>query len=167
MRFLPPLLLFNLWPFVGFAETWPTLEEYVGECVLIVKAEHVGEIAEERHKQEFRVLETWLGVFDPKDFLALSSDGNLTAFQGTHGVRITEKGQEIIFFFTRHNQPPNGIRSHSTAFPIKDGKIIYGSTNNHLRKEFSELEFKNEILKLKSSKSPTAEHAVGLKGLQP
>ena len=35
--------------------------------------------------------------------------------------------------------------SHSTAFPVKDGKVVYGPTSDGLRREYTLSEFKKTI----------------------
>jgi hypothetical protein len=125
------------------AEYWPSVESFASNCVLVVKARQTGECrTNEDSFLEFEVTETWKGRFDPRDFTSVSPQGYIRAAQGEHGVRVTA-GQEIVFFFTRHNQPPGKLRNHSTAFPIINGKIIYAATDNpEVRREMSVEDFK-------------------------
>lgn len=123
------------------AETWPNLSEYVEDCILIVKAQQVGAFPEvENGDLTFKVLETWKGLFDPHDLSCTTPDGFIIASQGEHGVKVA-RGQKIIFFFTRRNQPTNKISGHSTAFPIASGRITYASTSWDLRREYTVKEF--------------------------
>jgi hypothetical protein len=129
-----------------FAELWPTLEDYVVKCVLIVKAKTIvgqdGELT-------FGVLENWKGLYDPSDFRRTTEDGRFFAGQGEHGVNVFD-GQEIVFFFTRDNQASNGkLASHSTALSIRHGTLVYTSTSeNGLRQQFTVEDFKAQILDL-------------------
>ena len=38
-------------------------------------------------------------------------------------------GQEIVFFFTRWNQPEGKLSRHNAAFPIRNGKVVYKKGN--------------------------------------
>lgn len=128
-----------------FAEYWPTLENYVEKCVLIVKAKTT---VEQDGRLTFRVTETWKGRYEPEDFVETAEDGRFFASQHEHGVDVAD-GQEIVFFFTRDNQPfKDKLSHHSTAFPIRDGTIIYASTSDSLSEEFSVQDFKKCILNL-------------------
>ena len=128
------------------AELWPTLEDYVSRCVLIVKATTVSEGADK--PLTFTVLESWKGQYHPNLLKHTKPDGRFIEYQGHHGINVVD-GQEIVFFFTRHNNPPKGpLSSHNTAFPVKDGKIVYASTNDHLRKEYTLEEFKKRVKEL-------------------
>ncbi|MBX3160996.1 MAG: hypothetical protein KF773_33865 [Deltaproteobacteria bacterium] len=127
------------------AETWPKLEDYAGDCTLIVKAKTV----DEKGKLTFRVVETWRGTFDPKTFVQATPDGRFFASQGEHGVKVVD-GQEIVFFFTAANQPdPKKIARHATAFPISaKGKLVYAATSDTGGKEYTVDDFKRAILKV-------------------
>jgi len=127
------------------AESWPTLEKYVSDCVLIVKARQVGPFRG-RVSLSFEVTETWKGQFDPREFIDSTPEGYILARQGEHGVRFME-GQEIVFFFTRDNQPHSKLSRPCTAFPIVDGTLIYGFTSDdpNIRRYFTAPEFKRAI----------------------
>lgn len=126
-------------------EFWPPLEGYVEQCVLIVKAKT--EVVE-YGMLTFRVLETWKGKYSPGDFVRTTPDGRFFAGQYEHGVDVTD-GQEIVFFFTRQNQLIEGkLSHHSTAFPIRDGKITYAATSDSHKATFPADEFKRQILDL-------------------
>jgi|ERR1041385_246157 hypothetical protein len=133
------------------AESWPSLGKYASNCVLVVKARQIGPFsATENSKLSFEVLETWKGRFEPRDFTKLSPEGYIQAAQGEHGVRVTA-GQEIVFFFTRQNQPAGKLRSHSMAFPIRNGRIVYASTGDPgTQQEMSVEEFKRVFEKFKT-----------------
>ena len=123
------------------AEHWPTLDQYVSGCVLIVLAETH---AEPGGALSFEVLETWRGHYSPGHFAYPRPDGRFTASQGEHGVDVVD-GQQIVFFFTSHNQPvPGKLASHSTAFPVVDGKLVWASTSMD-RREYSLPEFKKAV----------------------
>lgn len=118
------------------------MDNYVEKCVLIVKAKT--EVASD-DKLTFRVLETWKGSYDPRDFVRTTEDGRFFASQHEHGVDVTD-GQEVVFFFTRENQPvPGKLSSHSTAFPVRNGRITYAATSDGLREIFAVDEFKRQI----------------------
>ena len=93
-----------------------------------------------------------MGQYDPKLLARTKDDGRFVTYKGEHGVNVVD-GREIVFFFTRHNNPKTGpLRSHSTAFPIKEGKLIYGATANpsadperSIRKDYTVTEFKQKI----------------------
>ncbi len=90
-----------LWTSPAKAKEWPALENYVSKCILIVKAKT---IVEKDGILTFRVLESWKGNYSPDLFVKTTSDGRFFASQNEHGVKVMD-GQELIFFFTRHNQP--------------------------------------------------------------
>lgn len=75
------------------AEQWPTLEEYVGKCVLIVKAKTV---VEHDGKLSFQVLESWKGKYDPQEFVRTTAEGRFFANKDEHGVVNVAQGQEIV-----------------------------------------------------------------------
>src|SRR5262249_4550328 len=111
-------------PVRGLAEAWPSLEDYVDECVLIAKCK-----TEKKAKFQYRVLETWKGKFSPDLFLFYDTppEGCLFAHQN-HGNDRPRNGREVIFFFTRRNQPvfaEGKLEHHSTCFNIEDCKVIY------------------------------------------
>jgi len=142
---LTVILFAALAPQSCFAELWSTLDDYVAKCVLIVKTKT---IVERDAALTFRVIETWKGRYDPQDFVQTTEDGRFFASQHEHGVDVSD-GQDIIFFFTRDNQPVEGkLSRHSTAFPIRGRKLTYAATSDWLRQEFTIDEFKKRILDL-------------------
>ncbi len=147
------LLIFTLAsllvPEVLRAESVPPFEKFASNCVLIVKARQAGPFStNENFVLTFEVTETWKGRFDPQTFTKTSPEGYIRAGQGEHGVRVTA-GQEIIFFFTRHNQPEGKLARHNAAFPITDGKLVYGSTSESVESRvFTTAEFKRAIAAL-------------------
>ena len=136
------------------AELWPTLEKYVDQCVLIVKCK-----TDMQNVFRYKVLETWKGKYSPDLFDKQPPNGYIFA-DGGHGNDNPKAGRELVFFFTMHNQPSSGkLQSHSTAFPIEDGKIVYASTNNNLRKEYTVKDFKaaiSKIVRQQREQSPAA-----------
>jgi hypothetical protein len=127
------------------AEQWPTLEEFVEECVLIVRCR-----TDERDIRQHRVLETWKGQYSPELFVTPPPDGFVIA-DDAHGNANPVGGREIVFFYTRHNQPASGkLQSHSTALPIAGGKVIYAPTSDSLRKEYSIGGFRVAVFKITS-----------------
>ena len=138
----------------AFAELWPTLDDYVSRCVLIVKARATHD-ANENEMCTFEVLESWKGHFDAAGFATGMAQGNVVrARQGEHGVNVT-RGQEIVLFYTRHNQPGEKLLFHSTAFPINDGTITYAATNyGGLREEMTVEGFKQRISAKPASTQP-------------
>jgi hypothetical protein len=137
--------------FTAHAEDWPSLEQFASNCVLVVKARQAGDFStNDGSILSFEVIETWKGRFDPRDFTELTPQGYIRAAQGEHGVHVIA-GQEIIFFFTRHNQPPSKLRSHNAAFPIQNGRVVYASTGNPgVRQEMSLDEFKQFFEKFRA-----------------
>lgn len=142
---IPLLSVFILVAIVGRnseAEEWPTLPEYVNDCVLIVKARTV---VLSNGSLTFRVIENWKGTYDPSMMARTTTDGRFFATPGEHGVNVFD-GQEIIFFFTRHNQPnPPLLSRHSTAFPIVGGQIIWASTSDSDRRVYTVRQFQQLI----------------------
>jgi hypothetical protein len=144
MRFLRPIIvaaILSLLCTTVRAETWPSIVDYVRDCVFIVKAKT---ITENGDKRAFEITEVWKG---DRNILPLDADGNYRGSQNHHGIDVV-KGEEIVFFFTRHNQPAEGkLQSHSTAFPIRAGKIVYAKTSDSddLRKEYTPDEFKQSV----------------------
>ncbi len=138
-------------PQTASAETCPTLSEYVADCILIVKAKQIGALPEIQDSNlTFKVIDTWKGTFDPHEFARITPEGYIIASQGEHGVHV-EKDQEIIFFFTRHNQPTNKISVHSTAFPIASGRLTYASTGLDLKYEYTVENFRAAIDSIEKS----------------
>jgi hypothetical protein len=141
-----------IFPFVcapAAGEIWSTLGDYVGECVLIVKARAV----EEREgRWTLQPEESWKGEFGPDTFRDTTPEGYFFAYEGEHGVADVAVGQEIIFFFTAANQPPGSkLARHSTAFPIRDGRVVYGATSDEYRQEYTLDGFKKAIRDLVSA----------------
>lgn len=159
MRRASICLLYCLTSLLGRAETWPSLEDYVRDCALIVKARQVGPFTDRDGAMlTFEVLESWKGQFDPKLFATVTPEGYLRAGQGEHGVNVVA-GQEIIFFYTRRNQSEDGFAHHSTSFPIEDGKVVYGRTSDggaRFPKTYTVEEFKKKIQDIRASESTNA-----------
>jgi hypothetical protein len=75
-------------------------------------------------------------------------DGFIIA-DDAHGNANPVGGREVIFFYTRQNQPESGmLEAHSTAFPITNGKVIYAPTNENLRKEYAVDDFRLVVLRI-------------------
>src|SRR5262245_10515279 len=103
------------------AEYWPSLEQYVSSCVLIVHCRTESQGKEVRYK----VIETWKGVYSTDLFYHKPPEGYL--YTGTwHGNESPADGREVVFFFTAHNHPlwtKGLLLDHSTTFTIADGKL--------------------------------------------
>ena len=91
-----------------------------------------------------------------QEILPLDAKHRYIESQGHHGIDVTQ-GQEIVFFFTRRNQPATGkLVSHSTAFPIKDGRLVYArSAEGGVRQEFTVADFKKRVLEIANRLSKT------------
>lgn len=133
-------------PAVGMSESWPSLEKYVEECVLIVKCK-----TEKKAKFQYRILETWKGEYNPDQFLFYDTppEGCIYAHQNQGNDR-PRNGREVIFFFTTRNQPvfaKGKLEHHSTCFNIEDGKVIYAENSDfdENEKEYTVEEFKKAI----------------------
>ena len=126
------------------AELWLPLEAYVELCVLIVKCKtEVGE-----KKVKYKVEEVWKGRYSPDLFHHKTDEGYLHTGTG-HGNESPTNGREVIFFFTGGNHPSwtkGKLLHHSTSFVVKDGKVIYASTDLSNRKEYTVEDFKKAIL---------------------
>jgi hypothetical protein len=132
-------------PARGLAESWPSLVTYVDQCVLIVKCK----TEDKGGKVKFKVLETWKGKYSPDLFYDNPPNGYLYA-ERAHGNDSPAAGREMIFFFTRHNQPvfaKGKLVSHSTCFNVNDGKLVYASTDDPRghRKEYLLDSFKKAV----------------------
>ncbi len=138
------------------AEDWPSLEDYVDECVLIVKCK-----TERKVKFQYQVLETWKGKYSPDLFLFDDTppEGCLFAHQNAGNDR-PRNGREVIFFFTRRNQPvfaKGKFEHHSACFNIEDGKVIWAETSEFDAKEYTVDEFKRAITSIvKNQEKPKA-----------
>lgn len=157
MESLPKVCLFYITlglTILAHAEDWPTPPDYVAQCVLIVEARQIGLFDLEKNPRlSFEVVECWKGEFKPELFEYLTKENYIVAEQGEHGVNIVRPHQRIIFFFTLHNQPEGKLRSHSTAFPVNNGKIVYAASANPASTAiFSVDEFKQRIIKLGTKK---------------
>jgi hypothetical protein len=149
------LLWFVTLASVARAEPWPTLDQYVSDCVLILRARATPEVSA-NGQRTFEVIEAWVGEFRPSDFVdGVARGRTLRAYDGEHGVHVVA-GQEIIFFYTRWNQPNEGLRSHSTAFPVVDGKVIYASTSDWDRQEMAVETFRRRIQAAVPATRPTS-----------
>src|SRR6186713_535569 len=131
-------------PSRGLAESWPSLEDYVNDCVLIVKCK-----TEEAGKFQYRVLETWKGKFSPDLFVFSDTppEGCLYAHQN-HGNERPRQGREVIFFFTKRNQPDfakGKLEHHSTCFNIEDDKLLYATNSDFDEKEYTVEQFKKAV----------------------
>ncbi len=122
-------------------DSWPSLPDYVRKCVVIIMARTA---VTDGKRCEFEITEVWKGT---TDILPLNDHQRYVEWQGTHGIKVTN-GQDIVFFFTRHNQPPTGkVRGHSTSFPVSKGKIVYASSSeSSLTEEMTIADFKKRIL---------------------
>ena len=125
------------------AEHWPTLEEYVDDCVLIVFCRTEIQNDEIRYK----VMETWKGVYAPELFCHKPEEGYLYT-SAWHGNESPASGREVIFFFTPHNHPQwadGRLDHHSTTFVVTNGKLIWASTADWGRREYTLEEFRTKI----------------------
>lgn len=133
---------------VAHAELWPSLDDYVARCTLIVLCET--EFQDD--SPVFKVVETWKGDFDLKHFneflqTRASGPGYLPAGLGLHSGRQSHLKQNVVFFFTGDptKRPYDGS---STSFDVRGGKLIYGETGNPgVPKEYTLKQFKREVKK--------------------
>src|SRR5580765_2286076 len=122
---------------------WPPLEDFVKSCVLIVEARTAVVSGDHR---EFTVSEVWVGTLD---LLPVNQAGRYVSRQGEHGIAV-EEGQEIVFFFNRTNQARDGtLIRHNSAFPIRDGRLVYASTSDDYYCEYTVDEFKKRVLAIR------------------
>jgi hypothetical protein len=134
---------------VVHAELWPTLDHYVSRCTLIVLCE----TGFQDDKPVFKVIETWKGTFDLKDFNAILRErapgpNYLPQGLGLHSGRRSNPQQKCVFFFTGDpkTRPYDGS---STSFDVRDGKLTYAETGNVGEpKEYTLKEFKAGITKI-------------------
>ena len=141
-----PIILSIIFCNVVFAEMWPPLNEYVKSCVLIVKCR----VEIDKDIVKYRVLENWKGKYSPDLFYEKPEDGYVST-NTWHGNEDPKDGKDVIFFFTTKNNPSwakGKISAHSTAFSVKNNKIVYASTNRVLREEYTIEEFKKEIISI-------------------
>ncbi len=128
----------------ALAELWPTFEKYVGDSALIVHCRT--EIKNERVR--FKIIETWKGVYSPELFYYTPEEGYLyTGYW--HGNESPKDAGEVIFFFTIRNQPrwtEGKLLDHSTAFVVTNGKLIWASTADFGRQEYTLAEFRVKVL---------------------
>ena|SRR6185436_10928655 len=130
-------------------ELWPPLEDYVHQSVLITRARATvlpSSTPDAPIMVELHMLEVWKGHFEPDTF---GSDclhpGVYRTYLGEHGLDVVD-GQEVILFFTRDNQPePDHLTRHSTAFPIRDGKLVYARTSDAYYQEYTVEEFEKVV----------------------
>jgi hypothetical protein len=140
-RLLAALFVFLL-ALPARAEIWPSLEDFVGMSVAIVKARTVAAHGDDR---EFAITELWAGSLEE---IEVNDRGNYLALQGEHGATV-EMDQEIVFFFTRSNQRPNAkIERHSAAFAIAEERLIYAPTSDDHRREYTVEQFKETVIEL-------------------
>ena len=134
---------------VAHVEKWPTLDDYVAHCTLIVLCET--EFRDD--KPIFKVAETWKGQFEIKDFNELlqaraPGPGYLPAGLGLHSGRKSHPKQNVVFFFTGDPKkiPYDGS---STSFDVREGKLIYGETGDSgVWREYTLKQFKCEVRRI-------------------
>lgn len=98
------------------SEAWPTLEKLVPRCLLIVhcKAENVdGRVL-------YKVADVWKGEYSALAFVKQPPTGYILSNDDPPAA-----GTETILFFTRHNQPKEGISRYDMAIPVSDGQVTY------------------------------------------
>lgn len=131
------------------AETWPTLEEYVKQCHVIVLCDT--EMLE--GKPVFKVIEEWKGKYRTSDFnewLRPRAPGPayLPAGLSLHSGRKPREGQKVVFFFTGDPQKEKYSGS-STSFDVNGGKLIYAETGDPgVPRQYSLDDFKQAILRI-------------------
>lgn len=140
---LPAVVVASLFTSPVRAEAWLSLSQYVDSCVLIVVCRA------EPHKEglRYKVEETWKGVYTPELFYHEPEEGYLIT-NAWHGNEDRKAGDRIILFFTAENQPPwskGKLTHHSTAFPLQDDKLVYGSTSDKYRKQYSLADFRSAV----------------------
>jgi enterochelin esterase-like enzyme len=142
---------------VAHAESWPTLDKYVDHCTLIVLCD-----TEFKNDQPvFKVVETWKGKYDLKDFNKFLQErapgaNYLPAGLGLHSGRKSHDKQKAVFFFTGDPQkrPYDGS---STSFDVREGKLIYAETGDlEVPKEYTLKQFKAEIEKIVAAQAAFA-----------
>ncbi len=140
-------------PQISRAEALPPFDKFASVCVLVVKARQVGRFSSvPGYPLSFEVIETWRGSFLPQALTSTTPEGYIQANQGEHGVRVTA-AQEIVFLYSRHNQPKGTLNRHTTALPITDGKLHYGSKWDGEYREFTIAELKKIIADVRASVS--------------
>lgn len=125
---------------VAHAEEWPSLEDYVARCALIIKAKA---IVAPNKSVSFEMVETWKGTYNPQGLMRSTPEGAYGPFDNSYRVA---NGQEIVFFFTQyHPRNQSKLDQHSTAFPITNGKLTYASTGWFMAKEYTVPDFRDTI----------------------
>ena len=133
--------------FSACAETWPSLENYVKACRLIVLCNT--EIVE--GQAQYKVEEVWKGQFNPEDFneplrKRIPKAGYLPRGLTLHSGRKPFDGQKAVFFFT-HFDKEGKYSGSSTSFDVNNGKLVYAETSESgLAKEYTLGEFKKAVL---------------------
>jgi hypothetical protein len=134
------------------AETWPTLDEYVESCALIVKCRtEVG--------KGYRVVETWKGTYSPDLFAHRPPDGFVLTNNWHRNGEVAD-GREVMFFFT-YSDHSTKLGAHSTAFHVKNGRVVYASTSWGMQQEFTVEEFRRAI------RSIVRRHALAVRTAMP
>ncbi|MFN0018787.1 MAG: alpha/beta hydrolase [Pirellulaceae bacterium] len=147
------------------AESWPTLDKYVDHCTLIVLCE-----TELKNDQPlFKVVETWKGKYDLKDFNELLRERapHANYLPAGLGGRKPLAKQKIVFFFT--GDPKKRLYDGpSTSFPVREGKLIYAETGDGLEfpKEYTLKQFKAEIEKFIAAQATPTTTSVSQPGAE-
>lgn len=139
------------------AEMWPPLADYVASATLIVEARATGRRGGEI---TFEVVDTLVGTYRPERMENRDGARGFIATAGQHGLDNVALGSRVFFIFTSHNQPrlPK-LSSHSTAFVVRNDKVVYGATtmecgaggaSRGCRQEFLAVDFAAEIRRLAS-----------------
>ena len=130
----------------SMAEMWPTLDQYVKTCDLIVLCET--EMVD--GKPIFKVVEEWKGTYSPTNFNAhlqsrIPKPGYLPDSLGLASGRKSNTGQKVVFFFTPAKDKYSGS---STSFDVRDERLIYAETGWDMAKEYTLPDFRAAVLGL-------------------
>jgi hypothetical protein len=145
------------------AEAWPTLDDLASPRFLLIAHCRVEEL---EGGKIFRLREVWKGEYSPPAFAKRPPTGFIETPGPGGGPEAHAIGDELILFYTRHNQSKEGISQHDMVVRVKDGKVTYPPGEVELfsgKREYTLAEFQREITSRietpKSKKDLAAEQA--------
>ncbi len=127
------------------AEEWPALDELASPDFLLIvhiKAEEV------QGWTMYKVLDVWKGEYSPQAFAKRPPTGYINTTGPEGDAEARKSGVEAVLFYSRHNQPKEGISRHDMIVPISDGKLTYPPgvvLPFSGQREYTVEEFKREI----------------------
>jgi hypothetical protein len=126
------------------AEAWPTFDDLASSRFLLIVHCRVQEI---EGRKAFKLLEVWKGRYGPLAFAKQPPTGYIETPGPGGGPEVHAVGDEVILFYTNHNQSQEGISRHDMTLLVNGGKIIYPPETELFsgKRDYTVEEFRREI----------------------